>query len=174
MSKRKTSNKLPPFVPLTWNLLHSAAYKNLAPSAAKALPYFIGKVQRIPYKDPARYSTTIVLTYSEARTYRFGKTTFYNIIKSLMRNGFIDPVKKGGLRGGGLSSNNFTLSKRWELYGTSTFEEIKWECFHLKTSQVSNLNRKRLKSEPSGTAYRKIVSKLRPVEGKKAQLGAQK
>jgi hypothetical protein len=46
-----------------------------------------------------------------------------------MRYGFIDPVKKGGLRGTGLTSSSFKLSRRWESYGTSAFKEIRWESF---------------------------------------------
>jgi hypothetical protein len=52
MGKVKTKNHLPPFVPLTWDLLNHAAYRDLKPSAAKALPYFLGKYQ--VYSEIAR------------------------------------------------------------------------------------------------------------------------
>jgi len=140
MPKRRTKlkNRLPPFVPIVWDILNSKAYIELPPSASKMLPYFLGKVQRIPYNDVGRYETTFSLTYSEAARLGFGRTTFSNIIKSLMLFGFIDPVKKGGLRSFGNTKNIFKLSKRWQQYGTAAFTAIKWECFYReKRSQVS-------------------------------------
>jgi len=53
---RKKGWKLPPFVPLTWKMLNSSAYKKLKQSSAKALPYFLGKV-KLPLFDPQRYSS---------------------------------------------------------------------------------------------------------------------
>jgi hypothetical protein len=128
MVKKYNYYKLPPFVAMTRELLNSKAYINLPPSAAKILPRFLDKV-RCGYNDPARYQTTFVFPYSEATRLGFGKTTFYNILKDLMQYGFIDPVRKGGLRSYGLTKNIFKLSKRWERYEYADFHEIKWECF---------------------------------------------
>lgn len=140
MVKRKISNKLPPFVALTWKMLRSTAYRELPPSSAKLLPFFIGKVKYIPFQDPDRYRTPFDFRYSEAeKTHGFGRSTFYKVITDLMKFGFIDPVKKGGLRSFGNTSSKFKLSQRWELYGTNAFTEVNWKCF-LNHSQVTKMD----------------------------------
>lgn len=125
---RRNSGKLPPFVALTWKMLNSSAYKKLTFSAAKALPYFLGKV-KLPLSDPQRYSSPFSFSYTEAKKYGFANGTFSRVIIELMGKGFIDPQDKGGLRGDCKSLNLFTLSQRWELYGTQDFKEVKWQCF---------------------------------------------
>src|SRR3989304_8532622 len=106
-SKRK--NKLPPFVPLTWEMLNSEAYKILPHSAAKSLPYFLGKV-KTAYNDPQRYLIEFHFSYTEAGKYGFAVSTHHRIISELIEKGFVDPVDKGGLRSGGLSYSLFKLS----------------------------------------------------------------
>ena len=125
---RKRRNSLPPFVPLLWGVLNSRAYKELPPSAAKALPYFLGKVKR-GYYDPERYSDTFALPYSEGERLGFAFATFSKVIQDLVRVGFIDPVDKGGLRGDCKSYNLFRLSRRWEEYGRPNFQALEWRCF---------------------------------------------
>jgi len=129
MPTRKFSNKLPPFVPLTWDMLNHKAYKDLPASAAKALPYFLGKIQGIPFKDPARYHKEFYLPFSEASRLGFSRATFSKIISVLVRFGWIDPVHKGGLRGTGLGRNTFRLSTRWEAYGKHSFQAFEWREF---------------------------------------------
>jgi len=127
--RKLKGNKLPPFVPLTWQVLNSAAYKALPHSAGKALPYFLGKV-KLPYRDPRKNSTAFAFSYTEAKKYGFANATFHRVICELMSKGFIDPVDRGGLRGGGLSNSLFKLSDRWMKYGTQDFEEIEdWRKF---------------------------------------------
>lgn len=129
MAKR-VGNKLPPFVAMTWKTLNSKAYMDLNSSSAKALPFFIGKVKEFGFNDPARFEASFEFTYTEAsKRLGFGRSTFYGIIKDLMKKGFIDPVKKGGLRSFGNTSSRFKLSKRWENYGTAFFREVTWETF---------------------------------------------
>ncbi len=117
----KKYRRQPPFVALTWQLLNSKAYEELRPSAAKSLPYFLGKVLTT-YTDPARYQIEFDFSYKEGRRRGFANTTHYRNICDLIEKGFIDPVSRGGLRGGGLSSSTFRLSKRWETYGTCQFQ----------------------------------------------------
>jgi hypothetical protein len=126
--KRRRKAALPPFVPLTWKMLNSQAYKELPPSSAKGLPYFLGKV-KCGYNDPQRYLGEFALPYTEGRRLGFAFGTFSKVIRDLIRFGFIDPVDKGGLRGDCKSYNVFKLSKRWELYGTPGFESLEWSCF---------------------------------------------
>jgi len=124
----KENNKLPPFVALTWEMLNSIAYKDLPPSAAKVLPYFLGK-PKFNYNDPERYREEFPLSYSEAKRYGFAIATHHRSIRELIEKGFIDPVDKGGLRGLGKSCSLFTLSWRWKEYGRPGFEKIEWRCF---------------------------------------------
>jgi hypothetical protein len=125
---RKKGDRLPPFVPLTWKMLNSTAYKALPPSAAKALPYFFGKV-KCTYNDPQRCLETFSFSYTEGKRLGFSPATFSKVIQALVRIGFIDPVDKGGLRGDGKSYNIFKLSKRWEDCETPNFKPLEWRCF---------------------------------------------
>jgi len=109
-------------------MLNSIAYKKLKPSSAKALPYFLGK-PKLPISDPQYYSVHFPFSYTEAKKYGFANGTFFRVISELTEKGFIDPKDKGGLRGDSKSFNLFTLSQRWEHYGTQNFKEIKWQCF---------------------------------------------
>lgn len=112
MAKKKSGNRLPPFVALTWEMLNSRAYKELPASSAKALPYFLGKV-KTGYNDPQRYSIEFPLCYKEAASYGFAAATFSKAIQRLVAHGFINPIDKGGLRSeGGKALNLFSLSLR--------------------------------------------------------------
>ena len=126
--KRKTGNRLPPFVPLTWQMLNSEAYKSLNYASAKSLPYFLGKV-KTTYNDPERYWTEFTFSYREANKLGFATATHHNVIHELIAKGFLDPMKKGGLKSDGKGYNLFRLSKRWEEYGTSHFKEVEWHTF---------------------------------------------
>lgn len=127
--KRTNKNKLPPFVPLLWDTLHSKAYKELPPSTAKLLPYFLGKV-RVNPRHPEYYNMTFSFTYSEAEAYGCSRRTFYSVVSALVEYGFVDPVKRGGLRGMSMSSSIFRLSDRWKQYGNPlSFVELRWATF---------------------------------------------
>jgi hypothetical protein len=142
--RKKTNNKMPPFVGLIWDLLNSKAYKKLPFAAAKALPYFLGKM-KVPYGDPAKYETAFTLSYTEARRIGFSNSTFHKVICQLVEKGFIDPVDKGGLRSDAKSYNRFKLSKRWERYGEVDFIKIEWNTFlpphKIRATQKKETNR---------------------------------
>lgn len=128
-TKRDHNKIIGGFVALTWELLNSRAYQDLTCSAAKALPYFIWKVKRSP-RDPARYDAEIKFSYTEAESHGFARATFSKVIQNLVKIGFIDPIDKGGLCSDGKSYNIFKLSRRWEKYGTDTFQPMDWKCFN--------------------------------------------
>ena len=128
MRRRNKKFYLPPFVPLTWKILNNQAYKDITFAAAKALPYFLGKVKK-SYGDYTRYLEEFHFSYKEARSYGFATGTFANVINSLIEKGFIDPVDKGGLKCFGKGCNKFRLSKRWENYGTKDFQKVNWKNF---------------------------------------------
>lgn len=119
-------NKLPPFVAIEWSILNSPAYWELPPSAAKALPYFLGKVKHISEDPFARYTTEFAFSYREAGRYGFSKSTFSKVIDDLVQHGFIDPVRKGGQNNGTKVCSKFVLSIRWRDYGKVSFDRIVW------------------------------------------------
>jgi len=130
MARRKhhKSGRLPPFVPILYSMINHQAFRDLGYSSAKALLYFLAKVKVSP-TDPARYSSPFSLTYPEARRYGFSNGTFNKVIRDLIDKGFIDPARKGGLRGNQKSSTLYCLSERWEKYGTNEFKEVDWGTF---------------------------------------------
>lgn len=126
MSRRRQKNRLPPFVPMLWDMLNHKAYHDLAPSAAKALPYFLGKIKR---NGPDRYEEEFSFSYREAKKYGFASSTWSKVIQEVVKHGFVDPIDRGGLRGEGRSCSKYSLSTRWKEYGTEKFREINWRCF---------------------------------------------
>lgn len=123
--KKGKGNFLPPFVPLTWEMLNSQAYKDLQHSAAKALPYFLGKV-KVGHSDPNRYVASFSFSYAEAKKLGFAIGTHHRVISQLMEKGFIAPVYKGGQKSFGMSASLFSLSERWKGYGSPDFRKIDW------------------------------------------------
>lgn len=142
-SGKKAINKLkrlPPFVPLPWDLLNHKAYKELPSSASKALPYFLGKV-KMDFNDPNRFTTEFSFSYNEAVSLGFALGTFSKVIIDLVKYGFIDPKDRGGLRGDCKSYNLFSLSQRWKLYGQTNFQFLDWKCFLPRQKQLQKVKR---------------------------------
>jgi hypothetical protein len=138
MNKTKRKDKIEGgFAALTLTMLNSAAYRDLPASAAKVLPFFIVKVKAYGHNNPARYAESFSFSYSEAKRYGFGRSTFFKMLRDLVRYGFIDVVSHGGLRSqGGYANSMFRLSKRWEHYGTSYFADGDWQRHFPDKSQV--------------------------------------
>ncbi len=130
----KNRNRLPPFVAMPWELLNSQAYKKLPHAAAKALPYFLGKV-KLTWNDPERYSETFTFPYPEGKRLGFAYGTFSRAIDNLIEHGFISLVEKGGLRGNRKGYNKFTLSNQWKDYGSEDRPPLKGP---LKTKEMSS------------------------------------
>lgn len=168
-SRRSTSNnKLPPFVPLTWELLNSKAYRELPPSAAKALPYFKGKV-KVPFRDIARYTTPFQFPYSEALRLGFARATFSEIIRNLVHYGFVDPHTRGALKGYGYAGSKFHLSLRWKAYGTKEFVSIEWlEFFPAKSNIGSKSELHKFNSRTENNVDTDLSSKNEPVGAQRA------
>lgn len=130
MSRREKHPIPGGFVAVPWQLLNSQAYKDLKHSAAKVLPFFLGK-PHLSLGDPQAYLVEFTLSWREANKYAgISKSTFSDAIKDIVAKGFIDPVDKGGLRGGDIKAYNiFSLSRRWTNYGKKEFEAINWKTF---------------------------------------------
>jgi hypothetical protein len=128
MARKKSNYKINNFVAIRKELLLSKAYIKLPPTARAMLPYFLWKV-KIPFSDPSYYYAEFPFTFSEAEKYGCSKRTFSRVIEVLMRNGFIDPIRKGGRNGGRDTASIFRLSRRWEKYGNADFEPVSWKQF---------------------------------------------
>ncbi|MBF0542304.1 MAG: hypothetical protein HQK91_12745 [Nitrospirae bacterium] len=126
--KRK-SGKLPPFVPLLWDMLNSPAYKDLAPSSAKVLPYFLGKPKINMSKQTEFYGANFNFTYSEAKKYGFASKTYERCLIELLAKGFIDIVWKGGIRGESKTASRYRNSLRWKNYSLPDFKTAKKNRF---------------------------------------------
>jgi hypothetical protein len=140
---KKAINKLkrlPPFVPLPWDLLNHRSYIELPFAASKALPYFLGKVKTY-YNDPNRQSTEFSFSYKEARSLGFALATFSKVISDLIKYGFLDPIDKGGLRGEYKSNNLFCLSDRWKLFDKPDFKVVEWKFFFPRQKQIQKVKR---------------------------------
>jgi hypothetical protein len=116
------------FVPMTWDMLNSQAYKALPASSAKVLPFFLGKIKDAwSPNDPVRYNTDFPFTYAEAKRLGFGKSTFRKMVRDLMKHGFINLTYHGHYKTAGpQASTLFRLSKRWQQYPSALFDEGDW------------------------------------------------
>lgn len=165
MRRKKDKRKLPPFVALPWEMLNHKAYKDLPPSAAKALPYFLGK-PKIIITDPACYEVDFRLPYGEAKRYGFASATFSGCIKAVMRNGFIDAIDKGGLRSAGKGYNVFRLSTRWQHYGSPQFIQKTWSSALPQTKRTSESDTDRCKKGKEISPVKCSASEDEAVRGK--------
>ena len=110
-------------------MMDSKAYQELTAASCKMLPFFLRKV-KIPSWEKEHYQAIFTFCYAEAENNGCPRRTFAGVIKTLMSHGFVDGVKKGGLRSfKGLGQSEFKLSERWKAYGTVAFKEIRWESF---------------------------------------------
>ena len=118
-----------PFVMFTYKMMNGRAYKALSPASAKCLPFFLAKV-KLPVADDQRYREVFTLSYGELKAAaKLSDKTCSKIFQELVKIGFIDPVKKGGLRGNGKSCSEYKLSRRWEQYQQPGFREIDLRSF---------------------------------------------
>lgn len=163
MVKKKATGKVTPYVMLTWKMLNSKAYKELPGSAAKILPFFLGKVKDKEHwhpDDPARCKIEFPFSYGEARRLGFGRSTFFKMLRDLVRFGFIDLRSKGyKSRQGSKMTSTFNLSKRWENFGLSSFHDGDWRKYFPETERVLKVNSISPKSELLEGQRRSVESK---------------
>jgi len=119
--RKYKGERLPPFAPILFDEMKSAAYKNLSGTAAKALPYFKWIHGLLVKKLGDDYNGIFDFTYTEAEKYGFARNTFNRIITALNDKGFLDIVTQGGKRSCGMSNSGYSLSQRWRDYGTKSF-----------------------------------------------------
>ncbi len=153
------------FIP--WDILNnttSTAYRDLKPSAAKALPFFLGKVKFgrkscIEYGSPQYYEIEFKFPFYEARKNGFANSTFETIIEELINKGFIDPVHRGGMKSQGLGFSKFRLSPRWKEYGKPAFVKIDWGHYKIRKPRVRTMEEARVFCQPEDIEKRFSVPK---------------
>jgi len=126
-TKRRKKKKSEKFVRLSLELIKSKAYHNLTPSAARMLIQFLakpGEAFGIPLSDPQAYQVTFNFTYTEAAKLQCQRATFIKVVEALVWQGFVDPVRRGGVFHGKKVCSLFRLSQRWRAYGTASFRPV--------------------------------------------------
>lgn len=106
------------FIAVTYDLLKSAAYRQLGGADLKVLLYAMQKVKGYGHE---RYETQFAFTYAEAKRYGIPNSTFFRSMSRLHELGFIDVYDRGGLRCDQRTPTLYKLSKRWEHYNTPQF-----------------------------------------------------
>jgi hypothetical protein len=107
------------FVPITFEMINSKAYKKLSGSALKTLVLCMRKVKTHHPID--RFKFHFALTYPEARKQGLCDTSFCRGLKLLQQIGFIDFILPGGMRFQKKASSVYRLSQRWEKFGSPEF-----------------------------------------------------
>jgi hypothetical protein len=111
-----------PFVPITYEMMDSRAYKQLSKAGIKILIFTMRKVK---IKNPIdRFKYQFTFTYPEARKYGLWDSFFARGINQLHDLGFLDIVIKGGRRGESKFCTYYRLSQRWKKYGTPEFKRL--------------------------------------------------
>lgn len=126
-AKKRKKKKSEKFVRLSLELIKSKAYLNLTPSAARMLIQFLakpGEAFGIPLSDPQVYHATFNFTYTEAAKLQCQRATFIKVVEALVWQGFVDPVRRGGVFHGKKVCSLFKLSQRWRAYGTASFRPV--------------------------------------------------
>ena len=112
-----------------YDLINSIAYRELTKNEMLMLHAFYLKRKLLHVKGKKGRSDSwevlnngeITFTYSEALKYGWGSKTFTRGLDKFIQVGFIDMAKQGL----GISESSlFSISKRWEKYGTEEFEKM--------------------------------------------------
>lgn len=120
--KRDKGNKIHGgFVPITYEMINSKAYRELSGARLKTLILCLRKVKT--HNPIDRFKLQFTFTYPEARKQGLWDTSFSRGLKLLQQVGFIDFVMPGGKVGFHKEASFYRLSQRWKKYGTSEFEE---------------------------------------------------
>jgi len=105
MGTRKKSFRLPPFVPITKEMIKSEAFKSLTNAARVA--YLLIKAQQRQFDQ-----VDIKFPYSAAVPY-MDRHTLSKAVKALEMHGFIEKRFEGGLY---RRTNIYTLIDTWHIY----------------------------------------------------------
>ena len=123
-----------PFVQLPWEVLNSNAHIELKHSAKGLLPHLYGKA-RYDYKNPDRYVDVFDFSYKEAKKFGYSSSTYYDGVKQLRANGFIDKVRQGYSHGENKATNLYRISDRWKKFDTDEFVKSDQEALNEYTQK---------------------------------------
>lgn len=114
MSYQWKENKLPPFVPITKEMIRSQAWAQLSHYSVRAYIHIAAKYN-------GKNKNNLSYTYKEATKFMNGHT-YKKATDELVKYGFLDVKRSGACFG---KCNIFGLSERWKKYGTDEFREGK-------------------------------------------------
>jgi hypothetical protein len=108
-----------------WELLESPAFWKLSGTAVRVLLRFMQKriwaerKRRRKGRRPDFVNGGIAFTYTEATAFGISESNFLDVVKKLVRLGFVDVEHQGG----GLQRDysRYAISERWRDYGTEKF-----------------------------------------------------
>lgn len=105
MRKGKRDGRGNPFVSLQWEMIDTAAFRNLSVSAVWVYVMMMRQWKR----DGKKGVVQLTLPVSHVR-FRMGQRAFKAAVRELIDGGFIDLVEHGGLFG---KAARYTTSERW-------------------------------------------------------------
>jgi hypothetical protein len=110
-----------------WQILESEAFKSLSAMTIRVLLRFLQKRKwsriKVNRKPKIIYENgDLVFTYNEAEALGISRSQFHSIVKKLCEVGFIDIEHQGG--GVARDYSRYSLSTRWEKYGTDDFKPV--------------------------------------------------
>ena len=109
-----SKKKLPPFVPITKEMIRSKAWEKLSHYSVRAYIHVAAKYN-------GKNENNLSFTYKEASKI-MNTHTYKKAIDELVRYGFLDMKRSGACYG---KCNIFGLSERWKKYDTPEFREGK-------------------------------------------------
>ncbi len=118
---RKKKDKSLPFVMVEKWIMNTSAWKELKGSSVKL--YLFLRSKTCGDVDTAK-TKIFEMPYSiMEKEAGLARSTIRNSLIQLENMGFIDLITKGGLRSGGLSCNEYAMSKRFINYKKDNFEK---------------------------------------------------
>ena len=117
---KRTNSELG-FAMIEKEIMQSIAWKKLNGGAVKLYVYMRSVVMR-KLRDAVKLNLNLSYETMMKETGLSRQTVQFNIIK-LENAGFIDFVKQGGLKGGGLSSNGYAISQRFLKFDSPLFQK---------------------------------------------------
>ncbi len=108
---------------IEWEILESAAFRELSATGIQVLLRFLQKRKWTKMRKKRVYENSgLVFTYAEAAEMGIKNTTFYKSLMRLIEVGFIDLEHQGGCFEKDRSL--YSISERWRNFGTENFQRV--------------------------------------------------
>jgi hypothetical protein len=113
------------YIPLSYQMLDSAAFRELSEAALRVLFHCFRKTNR---KLTYRYNIIFMLPYTIAKKdLNMSASVFTRAMRQLHKVGFVDLYQPGGRWGSeNQGPTGYKLSMRWTAWGTPQFEHRYW------------------------------------------------